>query len=175
MGVEDCLTVTPPQTTTWTAVARGCGGEAKDSASITVSVKPPAPPPIPPPPPSPPSMTDADREALTRSLNDVFFEYDYYRLTPDAQKTLDQNVKQLASYSSLRLGLEATCDERGSQIYNQFLAVARGESVREYLVAHGVDVSKLEVRPQGETVKWDSRRDEEGWAKNRRVHFVILP
>jgi len=175
VGVEDCLTVTPPQTTTWTAVARGCGGEAKDSASITVSVKPPAPPPIPPPPPSPPSMTDADREALTRSLNDVFFEYDYYRLTPDAQKTLDQNVKQLASYSSLRLGLEATCDERGSQIYNQFLAVARGESVREYLVAHGVDVSKLEVRPQGETVKWDSRRDEEGWAKNRRVHFVILP
>ena len=120
-------------------------------------------------------MTDADREALMRTLKDVFFEYDYYRLTPDAQKALDHNVQQLRSYSSLRLSLEATCDERGAQIYNQFLAVARAESVREYLVAHGIDVSKLEVRPQGESLKWDSRRDEEGWARNRRVHFVIMP
>ena len=71
--------------------------------------------------------------------------------------------------------MEATCDERGSTIYNQFLAIARAESAREYMIEHGIDPSRMESRPQGETIKWDSRLDDQGWALNRRVHFVILP
>lgn len=157
---ENCVTVSPAQDTTWHAIAKSCGGEALDEVSVVVKIKPP---------PATPPLTSE-----TWTLEDVFFEYDWYRLTPEAIKILDENVRKLKAHANARVALEATCDERGAAIYNQYLAVARAESVREYLVEHGIDPSRVESRPLGETTKWDPRLDNQGWGANRRVHFVIL-
>lgn len=155
---EDCVDVRPTQNTTWHAFSKTCGGEAKDEISLVLKTPPPTPPPI--------------LEAW--DLEDVFFEYDWYRLTPEAIKTLDENIRKLKEHPKARVSLEATCDERGSTVYNRFLAVSRDQSVRDYMIQHGIDPSRLEIRPLGETTKWDSRLNDPGWALNRRVHFVIL-
>jgi peptidoglycan-associated lipoprotein len=133
------------------------------------------PPPAPAVPPRPATLTEVERETLTRAIKDVLFEYDYYRLTPEARKALDEDTQSLKAYPAARLALEGTCDERGSRIYNQYLGLARAEAVREYLVSSGIEPSRLQVKPEGETTKYDSRRTEPGYAQNRRVHFVILP
>ncbi len=161
---ENCLTVVPVEDTTWHAVAKGCGGETQESVTLFVRV---VEPPMPPPPPAIP-------RAEPWTLEDVFFEYDWYRLTPEAVKTLDEDIRKLKEHPEARITLEATCDERGSMIYNQYLAVARAESVQEYLLAHGIDPGRLEVRPLGETTRWDSRLNDQGWALNRRVHFILI-
>jgi peptidoglycan-associated lipoprotein len=158
---ENCITVVPAEDTTWQAVAKGCGGEARESITLSVKVETPAQPPAP--------------RAEPWTLEDVFFEYDWYRLTPEAIKTLDENIRKLKEHPETRVTLEATCDERGAMIYNKYLSIARAESVREYLVEHGIEPSKLEVQPQGETTKWDSRLNDQGWALNRRVHFILIP
>jgi peptidoglycan-associated lipoprotein len=155
-----CIDVHPVSTTMWHAKARHCGVEVNQEITLQVRARPTVPPPLP----------VADTEDW--SLEDVFFEYDWYRLTPEAQKILDQNSELLSAHPGARVALEASCDERGSRIYNKYLAIARAESVREYLVGRGIDGARLEPRPEGETMKWDSRHTDEGWAKNRRVHFV---
>ena len=58
----------------------------------------------------------------------------------------------------------------------KWLALARAAcGLTGGLAPNGIDPSRLQVKPEGETTKYDSRRTEEGYAQNRRVHFVILP
>jgi peptidoglycan-associated lipoprotein len=160
---EDCRELSVAQTTTWNALAHGCNGEAKREITLVVSTRPPQPPPQLPEQVAPPELAD------------VFFEYDWYRLTAEARSILDRNLLLLKASPGMRFALEASCDERGSVIYNQYLAEARAEVVREYLFDHGIDGSRIEVRLVGISTKWDATPSDQGWAKNRRVHFVILP
>jgi peptidoglycan-associated lipoprotein len=163
MGPQDCVQVSPSQDTTWRALAHGCNGEARHEITLVVRSRPAAPPPKPAQP------------AELPTFKDVFFEYDWYRLTPDAKSILDQNITILKTSPGTRVALEATCDERGSAVYNQSLAAARAEAVREYLIENGIDASRIEVRPVGISTKSDSSPTDQGWASNRRVHFVTLP
>ncbi len=153
---ENCITVVASADTTWKAVAKGCGGEASDSITLLVKAEKPVPP------------------AEPWTLEDVFFEYDWYRLTSEAVETLDKNIAKLKQHPDARIILEATCDERGSMVYNRYLSVARAESVREYLIEHGIEAARLETQPLGETTRWDARLNDQGWALNRRVHFVLI-
>jgi outer membrane protein assembly factor BamB/outer membrane protein OmpA-like peptidoglycan-associated protein len=182
---EDCLTVKPGGNTTWRAIARGCGGNARAEVSLavkgrTIGVIPAggqeaaAPKPI-LPAPTPAEKVDTARRALVFDLADVFFEYDWYRLTAAARSVLDENIRKLKAHPEAAVALEATCDERGSFVYNEFLAAARVESVRAYLLSRGIADARMEARPYGKTARWDSRHEESGWSLNRRVHFVILP
>jgi peptidoglycan-associated lipoprotein len=90
-------------------------------------------------------------------------------------KILDDNIAKLKAHPVAEVALETTCDERGACIYNQLLAVARAQSARDYMVARGIESARLIIRRPGETTRWDSRLDDQGWSLNRRVHSVILP
>jgi peptidoglycan-associated lipoprotein len=46
--------------------------------------------------------------------------------------------------------------------------------VREYLQKGGVDASRLQSQGYGETQPLVNKNNEEAWAKNRRVEFLIL-
>jgi outer membrane protein assembly factor BamB/outer membrane protein OmpA-like peptidoglycan-associated protein len=155
---QDCTKVTPAGDTMWHATVKSCGGEARNQISLLVKAKRiPAP------------------TIEEWALEDIFFEYDWYRLTPDAIKTLDENIAKLKQHPQARVALETTCDERGTGTYNQLLSVARAQSARDYMLAKGIESVRMIIRPQGETTRWDSKLDDAGWALNRRVHFVILP
>jgi outer membrane protein OmpA-like peptidoglycan-associated protein len=139
---------------TWHAATETCGGQDTDEISLVLL-----------PPPSVEIWT----------LEDVFFEYDWYRLTDEAIAILDENIRKLREHPEARVALEATCDERGARVYNEFLAVARAQSVYDYMLRGGIDASRMEIRTLGETTRYDPRITDPGWALNRRVHFVILP
>jgi len=179
VGHEGCVNVSPTSSTRWQAVANNCGGEAQTSVALVVKIKQPAIPAAEQTPdagiPVRPIVPSAGPKSEAWTLEDVFFEYDWYRLTREATTTLERNIKILQLHPQARVALEATCDERGAVIYNRYLAIARAESVRECLVSRGIEESRLEIKPQGETTKWNPQRNDAGWALNRRVHFVILP
>jgi peptidoglycan-associated lipoprotein len=179
VGPEGCLSVSPSSSTRWRAVANNCGGEAQTSIALGVRIKEPTMPAAAETPGigirARPAVTSPVPKSESWTLEDIFFEYDWYRLTPEAKAALDRNITILQIHPQARVALEATCDERGAVIYNRYLAIARAESAREYLASHGILESRLEIRPQGETTKWDAQHNDAGWALNRRVHFVILP
>lgn len=62
-------------------------------------------------------------------------------------------------------------DSRGADAYNQVLSEQRAAAVRDWLVANGVDASRLTVVGMGENEPVANNETAEGRAKNRRVEL----
>ena len=45
----------------------------------------------------------------------VFFAYDSFSLTPEAQQIISQQAEWMKRYPNVRLTIEGHCDERGNQ------------------------------------------------------------
>ncbi len=79
----------------------------------------------------------------------VYFGYDRYDLTENARSSLQLQAKFLNEYSNVNFVIEGHCDERGTREYNLALGERRANAARNYLVALGVDSSRLSVVSYG--------------------------
>ncbi len=118
-----------------------------------------------PPAALPPSMRSA--------LRDVNFEFDQYSLTDDAKATLDELGQALKANPQFAVTIEGHADERGTVEYNLALAEQRAQAAKAYLVALGVDASRVDTISYGEQRPVDAGHDELAWAINRRAHFLV--
>lgn len=148
----------------------GCGGkEALDDA--TVETTPPEPPPqeelvV----EEPTEEMDVETDPV---LNDVFFAFDKYNLTTESKGTLERNADELKRASQSRITIEGHCDERGTKSYNLALGEKRAKAAMDYLVALGINGSRITIVSYGKERPFDPGHDEAAWAKNRRAHFVL--
>ena len=72
-----------------------------------------------------------------------------------------------------RLRIAGTADPRGTNEYNETLGLRRAETVRDYLIAQGVEAARFEVASTGERNLVCTEQTEACWARNRRGEFVI--
>jgi peptidoglycan-associated lipoprotein len=103
----------------------------------------------------------------------VFFDYDSYEIRPDAQNTLQQQAAWLQQYGQYIVTIEGHCDERGTREYNLALGERRANSVRNYLVALGVDGNRIQTISYGKERPEVPGSDESAWAQNRRGVTVL--
>jgi outer membrane protein OmpA-like peptidoglycan-associated protein len=102
-------------------------------------------------------------------------------LTVEARATLDSELlPKLANVGEIRhVAVSGHTDELGSDEYNQRLSEQRAAAVRAYLVAKGIDASRIEVAGFGKTTPVKSCPAEKGaalincLAPNRRVELAI--
>jgi peptidoglycan-associated lipoprotein len=106
------------------------------------------------------------------NLKDVFFDFDKYDIRPNDAKMLDTNAAWLKSNDNLVL-IEGHCDERGTNEYNLALGERRAKATMNYLVAQGVQASRITIISYGEERPVCTAHNEECWAKNRRAHFLV--
>ena len=111
------------------------------------------------------------QEAQNR-LQTIYFQYDAFDLTPEAQETLRQNAKVIEQYPDVKIQVQGHCDERGSEEYNLALGDKRARSARDYLVNLGISPDRLTTISFGEERPVDPGHDDTAWAKNRRGEFV---
>ncbi len=112
--------------------------------------------------------------ARTRFENDdIYFEFDSVRLTPDAQGILAQKAQWLRANPDAEITIEGHCDNRGTNEYNLALGEGRAQSAMAFLTDLGIDAARLNTISYGEERPIDMAQTEEGWARNRRAHFVI--
>ena len=104
----------------------------------------------------------------------VFFAYDQYDLSAEAQYALSRQAEWLQNYSNVVAVIEGNADERGTREYNLALAARRAESVKSYLVSQGVSPSRLTTVSYGKERPIDGRSSEEGWARNRNAHTNLM-
>jgi peptidoglycan-associated lipoprotein len=116
--------------------------------------------------------TTPSEEVSPISLSDAFFDFDSYALTSEAKGTLEQNAKELKRVSAGNVTIEGHCDERGTKAYNLALGEKRANAAKDYLVALGVNASRLNTVSYGKERPFADGHDESAWAKNRRAHFV---
>lgn len=98
----------------------------------------------------------------------VFFGYDRYDLSAEARMILDRQAEWLNLYSSLNVTIEGHADERGTREYNLALGDRRANSVRNYLVATGVEPSRITTISYGKERPAVPGANETAWAQNRR-------
>ncbi len=76
--------------------------------------------------------------------------------------------------ASARVRIAGHTDGVGDPEENQRLSEARAEAVRDYLVSHGIDASRVEAVGYGDTQPVASNDTDEGRAQNRRIEAVEL-
>jgi peptidoglycan-associated lipoprotein len=147
---------------------------------------PPPPPPPPqaqeaPPPPPPPPIAEAPVGPLPGSLQDfvinagdrIYFDFDAYAIRQDAEKVLAQQADWLNRYPAVKVRIEGNCDERGTREYNLALGARRANSVREFLIAHGVSGARIATVSYGKERPIDPGTGEDAWSHNRNSHTAI--
>ena len=107
-------------------------------------------------------------ELLAKVGSTVYFDYDQSSLTSEAQATLDRQAAFLKASPSFRLIIEGHCDERGTREYNLALGDRRASAVRDYLVAKGINASRLSTISYGKERPSVGGSNETSYALNRR-------
>ena len=79
-----------------------------------------------------------------------------------------QNYKFLNQNPSLRVTIEGHCDERGTREYNLALGDRRASAVRDYLVAKGINASRLSTISYGKERPSVGGSNDTSYALNRR-------
>lgn len=109
------------------------------------------------------------------SLTGVNFAFDKAVLTPEAEMTLDEAVALMQETDEvLEVRVEGHTDSIGSEQYNMDLSQRRAESVIDYLVANGVNATRLVPVGMGEGFPVANNDTDAGRAANRRVDFVVV-
>lgn len=94
----------------------------------------------------------------------------------ELSKTYKEDLKSAAevfkNYDDTNILIEGHTDDSGSAEYNMSLSEKRAEAVSNYLIAQGIDASRLTTKWYGEEQP-KFANDDENRAKNRRVELAI--
>jgi peptidoglycan-associated lipoprotein len=119
-------------------------------------------------------VTPGTEEDLAQNVGDrVFFATDHSDLSSEARGTLDRQAQWLKKYANLSITIEGNSDERGTREYNLALGERRADAVRKYLVASGVEASRIQTISYGKERPAVEGNDESAWAQNRRAVTVV--
>ena len=100
--------------------------------------------------------------------NTVYFGYDRYDLSAEAQSQLQKEAAWLQQYPQHALTIEGHCDERGTREYNLALGERRANSVANYLTALGIDKSRISTISYGKERPICTDSNEACYSQNRR-------
>ena len=170
--VEGSTSVSPQESTTYTASVAGPSGSGTCTARVTVT----------PPVVKPGSVSESNLPAggaasssSSSPLTDIYFDYNQSTLRPDAQKALTQDEAYLQSHPDGKLRIEGYCDARGSEEYNLGLGDRRATAAKAYLVNLGIPSDRIATLSYGKDKPFCTDTTEECFQKNRRGHMVLLP
>jgi peptidoglycan-associated lipoprotein len=106
------------------------------------------------------------------NLKTIYFDFDKYNIRPADAKTLDGDAAWLKANPNNLVLIEGHADERGTNEYNLALGEKRAKAAMNYLVAQGVQASRVTIISYGEERPVCADKTEACWAKNRRDNFL---
>ena len=103
----------------------------------------------------------------------VYFGFDQASLTSTELARLDKDLLVLRKQPNLKLSVQAFTDSKGSNKYNQNLALRRQQTVVSYLMSKGLAKQRILMTPLGEElpILGDSEAER---VVNRRVELMLL-
>jgi peptidoglycan-associated lipoprotein len=110
---------------------------------------------------------------LTQVGDRVHFALDRYDLSPEAEAILQRQAAMLETYQPVSITIEGHADERGTREYNLALGERRADTVRNYLVALGVQSDRIAVTSYGKERPDCAEAAEGCWSQNRRGVTVV--
>ena len=101
----------------------------------------------------------------------TYFDFDSARLSAEATLALDGAIDLIERSPSALVVISGHADERGTREYNLALGHLRASAVADYMVAKGVDGSRIKKVSFGKEKPLLKGSNEEAWSKNRRVEI----
>lgn len=103
----------------------------------------------------------------------VHFETDQSDLTTQARTIVEGQARWLTNYPNLNVTIEGHADERGTREYNLALGDRRASSVKNYLIAMGIDPNRVNTISYGKEQPLIVGADGTSWAQNRRARTRV--
>lgn len=95
---------------------------------------------------------DLAKSSSANELPVVYFDFDRSDLRQVHQQELDDVIVQMKSNQSLNLIIEGHTDQRGNDVYNEYLSERRAKAVVDYLIERGISRDRLEYTYYGENL-----------------------
>lgn len=118
---------------------------------------------------------DAETEWQTKVGDTILFATDAHDLSLEAQAVLKRQAQWLLQYPARTATVQGHADERGTREYNLALGERRAESARAYLVALGVDATRLQTISFGKEQPVCNEVGDDCWQRNRRSTTALNP
>ena len=138
------------------------------AAPPPVELEQAAPPPMPQPMPAPAPVVAAVPQSYM-----VFFDFDKYDLTPEAQRILSAAAQDYQRHGYVRVVVTGHTDTVGTSQYNQKLSERRSNAVKNYLVKLGVDPHAIMAMGVGKNGLLVPTANGVREAQNRRAEIVL--
>ena len=110
---------------------------------------------------------------LVVTFSDVLFDVGRAELRPGAQARVDQLAAVMREYPERNVLIEGFTDSTGSQATNQELSERRAMSVRQALVARGIEPRRIVARGHADRYPVADNASATGRQQNRRVEAVL--
>jgi outer membrane protein OmpA-like peptidoglycan-associated protein/opacity protein-like surface antigen len=144
------------------------------STGFRVVAKEEPPPPPPAPEPVPIVTRPADIAAdFTQHMMDAFFDYNSSVMRPEGYEAARHDADYLKAHPSLNVIVAGYADERGADDFNRRLGMDRAASMREALVEHGIELSRIQTLTYGRAKAFCTARNEECFQQNRRAQVLL--
>ena len=116
--------------------------------------------------------TQADLAAQAGS-DLTFFETNSYSLTSQGRTIVEGQARWLNTYPNLSVSIEGHADERGTREYNIALGDRRASAVKNYMLAIGVDPSRVTTISYGKEQPLVVGDGYQSWSQNRRARTRV--
>lgn len=123
------------------------------------------------------NISDLEATANTKAFHKetpdvVYFALNSSSLDGEAKADLKKQAEWLKAHPKALAVVEGRCDERGTREYNLALGDRRANIARSYLIANGIEGSRIRTISYGKDKPVVLGSDEESWAKNRSATTV---
>ncbi|MDP2174068.1 MAG: OmpA family protein [Candidatus Cloacimonadaceae bacterium] len=107
------------------------------------------------------------------SLEGIFFETAKATILPASAEILEKAHTALAANPTVNIVIIGHTDNVGSAASNQTLSINRANSVKNWLVAKGINANRIKTLGKGATDPRATNNTPEGRTLNRRIEFEV--
>jgi outer membrane protein OmpA-like peptidoglycan-associated protein len=120
------------------------------------------------------SLKDELEKSGHVAIYGILFDTGKATIQPSSDSTLNEIVKLMQDNADLKLRVEGHTDNVGAAAANQSLSERRAQSVKAWLVSHGIAEDRLSIKGFGDTRPVADNSTDEGKTKNRRVELAKI-
>lgn len=120
-----------------------------------------------------PEITETEKDQLNEYAKTILFDTGKSSIKDESEAVLRDIIAILNKYPTAKFTVEGHTDSVGSEKSNLSLSEARAASVKDYLVANGVDQFRLSSKGYGESKPIADNKTRAGRKQNRRVEINL--
>jgi outer membrane protein OmpA-like peptidoglycan-associated protein len=103
----------------------------------------------------------------------IYFPHRKSDLSPKSEKELDELLRFMSTFKSVKINLSGYTDNTGSNAFNLLLSAERAQVVKDYLIKEGLEENRISTAHYGSMKPAEDNSTESGRILNRRTEITI--